>query len=137
MSRPVKSRKLTCPPRMNGFKPFGVSGKNREPVCLHFDEYEGFNLINYHGLGQEEAAEKMNISRPTFTRLYQSALVKISTAFMECRPIKILGGTVQFEKKWYKCKRCYKLIEGLDNHHPCMDCEYFGQNELIDLQEIK
>ncbi len=43
---------------------------------LTFDEFQGFKYMNYDLIKQDEAAAKMGISRPTFTRLYNSALKK-------------------------------------------------------------
>ena len=93
-------------------------------------------MVNYQGLHQEQAAEKMGISRPTFTRIYNRALKKIARAFVECASIEIEGGHVEFEKQWYKCRKCYKLIEGLDGHTICKDCKSYGDNELINLNQI-
>jgi uncharacterized protein len=136
MPRPFLSRKLNNPPKMAGFKPFGMPIYELESVKLQFDEYESINLVNYQNLSQEQAAENMNISRPTFTRIYNSALKKIAKAFVECTSIVIEGGNIEFEKQWYKCKKCFKLIEGLENHKKCKNCKSFGENELINLSQI-
>jgi DNA-directed RNA polymerase subunit RPC12/RpoP len=77
----------------------------------------------------------MDISRPTFTRVYNSALKKIAQAFIECKAIEIEGGNVEFEKQWYKCKKCFKLIDGLENHIRCKGCELFGSKELVSLNK--
>jgi Zn finger protein HypA/HybF involved in hydrogenase expression len=77
------------------------------------------------------AAEKMNVSRPTLTRIHNNALKIIAKAFVECLAIEIEGGNVEFEKDWYKCNKCFKLIEGLENHTKCKDCKTYGNKELI------
>jgi predicted DNA-binding protein (UPF0251 family) len=122
---------------MAGFKPFGMPLCDLEVVKVHYDEYESINLVNYQGLPQELAAEKMGISRPTFTRVYNRALKKIAKAFVECKAIAIEGGNVEFEKQWFKCNKCYKLIEGIENHIKCKGCESFGNKELVNLNLIK
>ena len=137
MPRPIRNRKIVNPPKMAGFKPFGMPLCDLEVVKLQFDEYESINLVNYQNLSQEEAAEKMDISRPTFTRVYNRALKKIAKAFVECLAIKIEGGNVEFDKQWYKCKKCFKLIDGLENHVKCENCTSFGDKELVKLVEIK
>jgi len=137
MPRPTRNRKIVIPPKMAGFKPFGMPLCDLEVVKLQFDEYESINLINYQNLSQEVAAEKMNISRPTFTRVYNRALKKIAKAFVECLCIKIEGGNVEFDKQWYKCKKCFKLIDGLENHVKCENCKSFGDKELVRLVELK
>jgi len=136
MSRPFRSRKLNNPPKMAGFKPFGMPLCDVESVKLHFDEYESITLVNYENNSQEQAAEKMDVSRPTFTRIYNSALKKIAKAFAECASIEIEGGNVEFEKQWYKCKKCFKLIDGLENHTKCRNCKSYNENELIRLNKL-
>ena len=115
---------------MAGFKPFGMPLCDLKVLKLHFDEYESINLINYQSLSQDVAAEMMGISRPTFTRVYNRALKKIAKAFVECLAIAIEGGNVEFEKQWFKCNKCFKLIEGMENHVKCKGCTSFANNEL-------
>jgi len=135
MARPEKSRKVCNPPRMYGFKPFGMAFCESEPIVLHFDEYESIKLTNYDNLSQEEAAEGMNISRPTFTRIYNKALQKIARAFTEGNPIWIKGGNIEFDKDWHKCKKCFRLIDGVENHVKCDGCSRFGTDELVSIKE--
>ena len=82
MPRPVRNRKICNPPKMNGFKPFGMPLCHAKSVELQFDEFESFKLVEYENLPQDEAALKMEISRPTLTRIYNSALKKIAKAFV-------------------------------------------------------
>lgn len=137
MPRPILSRKVLNPPKMAGFKPFGMPLCDLSVVKLQVDEYESIHLVNYLELPQEIAAEKMGVSRPTFTRVYNSALKKIAKAFVECQAIEIEGGNVEFAKQWYKCNKCFKLIEGIENHVKCKGCNSFGNKELVCLNEIK
>lgn len=137
MPRPVRNRKMLHPPKMAGFKPFGMPLSELESVKLQYDEYESINLVNYQNLSQDLAAAKMDVSRPTFTRIYNRALEKIARAFVECLAIEIEGGPVEFEKQWFKCKKCFKLIEGLENHIKCKGCDSFGNKELVKLNSIK
>jgi uncharacterized protein len=137
MPRPIRNRKILNPPKMAGFKPFGMPLSELGSVKLQFDEYESINLVNYQNLPQEIAAAKMDVSRPTFTRVYNKALTKIAKAFVECLAIEIEGGQVEFEKQWFKCKKCFKLIEGLENHIKCKGCNSFGNKELVSINEIR
>jgi uncharacterized protein len=137
MPRPFRNRRICNPPKMNGFKPFGMTFCESKSIKMQFDEYESFKLANYDKLGQLEAAKRMNVSRPTFTRIYNNALKKIASAFVECLSIEIEGGNVEFEKEWYKCKKCFKLIAGIENHNKCEDCTSFNINELININKIK
>ena len=118
---------------MKGFKPFGIRYCDQNPIKLKFEEYESIRLVNYNKLPHDQAAIQMNVSRPTFTRIYNNALEQIGKAFVEGRAIEIEGGNYEMEKEWYRCKKCYKLIEGLENHSKCKNCKAFGENELIKL----
>jgi uncharacterized protein len=131
MARPNKSRKISNPPVMKGFKPYGIPLCKIESVILKFEEYESIRLVNYNNLPQDKAAQQMNISRPTFTRIYNKALKLIAKSFVEGKAIEIEGGNYEFEKDWYRCKKCYKLIEGLENHFRCDGCTSYGENELL------
>lgn len=133
MARPLKSRKVCNPPAMRGFNPYGLPLCSVESVKLSFEEYECIHLINYLGLDQDEVAERMQVSRPTITRIYNKALKTIAIAFVEGKAIEIGGGNYVLDKDWYRCKRCHKLIEGIENHKKCEDCTHFGENELTPL----
>jgi predicted DNA-binding protein (UPF0251 family) len=122
---------------MAGFKPFGMSMCEIKSIKLQYDEFESIKLVDYENLPQDLAAEKMDISRPTFTRIYNSAIKIIAKAFVEGLAIEIEGGNVEFEKEWFKCNKCFKLIEGIENHKKCIDCESFGIGELTSINEKK
>ena len=52
------------------------------------------------GMEQEEAAKKMNISQPTFSRLVEEARKKIADAIVNGKAIKIEGGNYRFVKRF-------------------------------------
>jgi uncharacterized protein len=135
MARPQKSRTIDTPPQMRGFKPYGIPCNKPRTIKMSFEEYECIKLVGYDKLSQEQAAERMKISRPTLTRIYNKAINTIATGFIEGRTIEISGGNYQFEKDWYRCRKCYKLIEGIENHIKCKGCLIFSKNELINLSQ--
>jgi uncharacterized protein len=135
MARPEKNRKIFQPPKMKGFKPFGIPSCKIETIRLTFEEYESIRLVNYEMLPQDKAAELMNVSRPTLTRIYNKALKIIAKAFVEGKAIEIEGGNYQFEQDWFRCKKCYKLIEGISKHIKCEKCPFFDENELVSLNQ--
>jgi len=67
MARPQKDRMIKEPPLFSQFKPMGAPGRMLETISMSLDEYEAFRLSDYLGMSQEEAADEMEISRPTFT----------------------------------------------------------------------
>ncbi len=135
MSRPEKNRNILHPPLMKGFKPFGIQIDKLETITLTFEEYESLRLSDYEMLSQQEAAVKMNISRPTFTRIHNKAIKNITKAFIEGKIIEISGGSYTLEGEWFRCKKCYKLINGLKNHVRCVNCSAYNNDELINLND--
>ena len=133
MARPEKCRKICHPPKMKGFKPFGMQSCKAESIILSFEEYESIRLVSYEMLSQEQAAEQMNVSRPTLTRVYNKAIKSITKAFIEGKSIKIEGGNYELENEWFRCRKCHKLIEGIENHIKCEHCRDYNKNELISL----
>jgi len=108
---------------MEGYKPFGIPMRELESVILLFEEFEAIRLADYENLTQEEAAVRMNISRPTFTRLYDKARKCIAKAFIEGKAIIIQGGTYVTEDYWYKCGDCYETMITLKPIKHCRNCE--------------
>ncbi len=117
-----RTRKIGMLPPMEGYKPFGVPMRELDSVVLLFEEYEAIRLADYENLTQEEAAEKMNISRPTFTRLYEKARKTIARAFVEGKAIIIHGGTYSTEDYWYKCSDCNETMNTLKPIKQCRKC---------------
>jgi predicted DNA-binding protein (UPF0251 family) len=104
--RPKNNRTVFDPPKFKGFKPFGYYAGENEPVFLLFEEYTALKLCDYELMTQLQAAKVMNISRPTFTRLYESARRKIALALTETRPIEVEKGRAYFSNDWYNCRDC-------------------------------
>ena len=102
---------------------------------MQYEEYESVKLVVYDNLSQGDAAKKMNVSRPTLTRIYNSALKKIGQGFVEGKSIIIKGGNFEFEKEWYKCKTCFKLVDGVKDTAVCGDCPSDDKNELVNLND--
>jgi len=64
-----------------------LSPGDAEPVVLYLDELEAFRLVYLEGLTQEEAAERMGVSRGSLWRLLDSARRKLALALSSRRPI--------------------------------------------------
>jgi predicted DNA-binding protein (UPF0251 family) len=117
---------------MEGYKPFGVPMRELESVVLSFEEYEALRLADYEDLTQEEAARRMDISRPTFTRLYDRARKNIARAFVEGKAIIIRGGTFVAEEYWYRCNNCYETIVSPKQETNCNKCH---SEDIVRLDE--
>ncbi len=89
MPRPCKQRRVRGRPNSSYFKPAGIPKINLEEVILAIDEFEALRLKDLLNLDQNECAEKMHISQPTFHRLILSARRKIADSIVNGKAIKI------------------------------------------------
>ena len=83
--------------RRVGFRPnqtyFGPGrGRANAEVVLKVEELEAVRLKDEKGLSQVEAAEKMDVSQPTFSRILDSARNKIADALVNGKALRIEGG---------------------------------------------
>ncbi|MDP3997532.1 MAG: DUF134 domain-containing protein [bacterium] len=89
MPRPKSPRCLNFSPDVYYFKPRGIPLRELEEVVLLADEVEAVKLHDADGLEQIAAAEKMNISQPTFARTLDAAYKKIADALINGKAIRI------------------------------------------------
>ncbi|GAB4328188.1 MAG: DUF134 domain-containing protein [Calditrichia bacterium] len=104
--RPHRKRWIDLPPRFRNFKPAGIPRRQLQQVVLREDEFEAIRLADFEGLTQDEAARAMEVSRPTFTRMIESARHKVADALLNGKELLIEGGKVVYRKKWQNCCRC-------------------------------
>ncbi len=71
------------------FKPCGIQANSLEVVIIYEDEMEAIRLADFESLYQQESADKMQISRTTFSRLVESARKKIADALLHQKAINI------------------------------------------------
>ena len=90
--RPQKMRQVKCEPSERCFRPKCRPLSEVEKVYLTIDEFEAVRLADVERLKQETAAKKMCISRPTFSRIINSAHAKIGDALVNIKAIRIEGG---------------------------------------------
>lgn len=96
MPRPHCMRRIHVVPGTTYFKPAGVPLHALEEVVLALDELEALRLADLEALYQEEAAAKMNVSRPTFARVIETARRKVADALVNGKALRIEGGPVVF-----------------------------------------
>lgn len=125
-------RRVVNPPIIKGFKPYGPSPGtgNTEPVALLYEEYESIRLCDYDGCNHYQASVMMSVSRPTFTRIYASALQKIAKAFVEGRQISIGGGQVYFDSSWFHCTGCHCYFNNPEKDQKIDKCPLCGSQQV-------
>lgn len=90
--RPKKIRWVKSSPGERCFKPICKPLNKLESVSLCLDEFEAIRLSCLEGLKQIDAAGRMKVSRPTFSRIETSAHKKIADALVNIKAIRIEGG---------------------------------------------
>jgi predicted DNA-binding protein (UPF0251 family) len=130
LARTKKDRLIQRAPHFDGFKPQGLQRKAGASIYINFEEYEAIKLCDYELLTQAEASKLMNISRPTFTRIYESVRRKIAKAFVEGSCMHFEGGNVAFAN-WYKCTQCkitFTLNDNTNKHCPFCKTKVITEN---------
>ena len=103
MGRRQLWRKVSSIPLITYFKPAGIRLSELEEVNLLIEEAEAIRLKDLEGLEQEECAQKMNISRSTFSRLLDSSRHKIADALLNGKAIRIEGGNFEMATRRFRC----------------------------------
>jgi len=90
--RPKKTRWIRCEPEERCFRPCCKPLRLLQGVNMTLDEFEALRLADLSGLKQIDAARRMRVSRPTFTRILAAAHTKVADALVNIKAIRIGGG---------------------------------------------
>ena len=124
--RPRRTRNVAFQPQATSFTP---SIETEQEVTLKVDELEALRLKDLLGLDQKTAAQKMNISQPTFHRLILSARNKMADALVNAKELRILGGNFKIsgvQKQAFRCLSCiydWEMQTGTGSSLKCPSCE--------------
>jgi len=89
MPRPCIRRRIRGRPNSSYFKPAGIRMIDLDETILTMPEFESIRLIDFLEIPQEKAAEQMQISQPTLSRILKSARKKLSDSIINGKAIKI------------------------------------------------
>lgn len=107
MARPVKQRFVAGLPDVTCFEPQEQSEGSHGILILTLDELEALRLVDLEGDAHEQAAAKMNISRPTFGRIVERARRTVADALLHGKVLRIEGGPVTIARRnRVRCRRC-------------------------------
>jgi predicted DNA-binding protein (UPF0251 family) len=76
-------------PEVTVFKPVGIPMSQLYGVVLGLDGFEALRLVDGEGLSQEEAAARMQVSRPTLCRILGEARGQVARALSRGWAIRI------------------------------------------------
>jgi predicted DNA-binding protein (UPF0251 family)/predicted Fe-Mo cluster-binding NifX family protein len=127
MAREAKCRRVASIPPVKAFKPVGVPLSSLEEVVLKVEEIEAIRLKNNLNLEQEECAQMMQISRPTFQRILSEAYAKVADALSNGKGIRIEGGSYCLGNGY--CRRRDSKLGPMEN------CEFYDAG--LELQQLK
>jgi predicted DNA-binding protein (UPF0251 family) len=94
MPRPPRRRRVFEGLEERVYKPAGVRMRGLERVSLTLDGLEAIRLADLEGLYQEEAANRMGISRATFARVLSEAHRVVAEALVRGKALDIGGGPI-------------------------------------------
>ncbi len=129
--RPRCSRRIETEPVVTYFKPRGVPLRELDVILLSLEELEAVRLVDLEGLEQEEAAQRMGISRRALWQDLQNARKKIVEALVKGKAIEIKGGDYTVERpRGYECKGCRVIWEIPFASGESMKCPRCGSNDI-------
>ncbi len=79
------------------YKPAGVPLEGLRRVNLLGEELEALRLMDLEDLSQEDAAQRMGVSRSTFQRIVAQARRQVALALVEGAALVVEGATVERE----------------------------------------
>ena len=108
MPRPRKPRCVREEPAYGFFNPQGIPLRELEVVSLSVEELEALRLADIEELYHEDAALRMEVSRPTFHRVLKEAHRKVATALVEGKALGIEGGDyiLAGDTRIFECVEC-------------------------------
>jgi uncharacterized protein len=108
VARPCKPRFVSGEPAIDFFKPRGIPLSELQQERLSVEELEALRLTDIAGLYQEDAAERMEVSRPTFQRVLKSAREKVARCLVEGKALGIEGGNYVLggDERTFECRSC-------------------------------
>lgn len=125
MARPTKWRKIENIPVVPYFIPAEEGSGDLPENGLLLEELEAIRLKDLEGLEQEECAQKMEVSRPTFQRILISAREKIADSLINGKMIHIEGGNFTRNICPVLCEDCGKeWVESYENLESIRRGEY-------------
>lgn len=108
MARPTKWRKIENVPAIADFVPSNRPCEEIPGNILKLEELEAIRLKDLEGLEQEQCADRMEVSRPTFQRILLSARAKIADSLVNGKAIHIEGGNFTQNICPVRCQNCGK-----------------------------
>jgi predicted DNA-binding protein (UPF0251 family) len=125
---------MTNPPHFKGFRPISLPEENNA-IVLNYEEYEAIRLSDFELNGHLAASRIMEVSRPTYSRIYESARRKVAEAFVLGKAILFEGGKVFFDTEWYSCTSCSCYFNHPAKEQKINNCSLCGSTNIEQYRE--
>ncbi|MDZ7822503.1 MAG: DUF134 domain-containing protein [Candidatus Marinimicrobia bacterium] len=121
MPRPFKTRRIDGEFASEYFKPRGRQMAALKEVHLEADEVEALRLADLEGEYQNDAAERMGVSRQTFGNILKSARRKVADALITGKAIR-MSPVVSGGMWCRRCGRSWSEAEIQPGRQECPEC---------------
>jgi predicted DNA-binding protein (UPF0251 family) len=124
-------RRVSCFPKATYYKPREIPLCCLEIINLSLEELEAIRLCDLLQVEQNEAADRMGVSRKTFWNDLQKARQKVADALVNGKAIEIFGGEYINSgecKVEFLCKECEHKWETKCNECRPRGCPNCGSN---------
>jgi predicted DNA-binding protein (UPF0251 family) len=128
MGRPKKCRWVETEPGVTFFKPRGIPLRSLQQIVITVDELEAMRLADFLEMTQEEVAQRMQVSRPTVTRMLSRVHRAVAEALVHGKAICIQGGDYRVGQQCQVCGQWYVPAPGDTGSEGCA-CRSPGEEE--------
>jgi uncharacterized protein len=128
MGRPKKCRWVETEPGVTYFKPRGIPMRSLQQIVITVDELEAMRLADFLEMTQEEVAQRMQVSRPTVTRMLSRAHRVVAEALVHGKAICIQGGDYRVGQHCQFCGQ-WSLPESEESVEEGCTCKCPGDDE--------
>ncbi len=137
MPRPLRCREISTLPEYYSFIP--EDGGSGEGVTMTIDELETIRLLDYEGLTQEAASDRMKVARSTVTAVYESARKKLADCLLNGKRLVISGGAWHIQNKitlslGEKGEKTMRIAVTYENGQVF---QHFGHTESFKLYDVE
>jgi predicted DNA-binding protein (UPF0251 family) len=128
MGRPKKCRWVETEPGVTFFKPRGIPLRSLEQTVITVDELEAMRLADFLEMTQEEVAQKMQVSRPTVTRMLARVHRAVADALVHGKAICIEGGDYRLGQQCDACGQ-WSETQGDPASVGCCSCQVLPDDQ--------